>query len=172
MPKVLYVVVFILMTTKKCAGCKKTFSLDKFKSTNAKGEFHRKMCTSCRNIGQNKNKSRSPETYLKSIFTHLQYSRKKKNPDMLWALEAQDLIDIWHKQKGMCALTGLVMTYHKDGAGKKDLNASIDRIDPHTYYIPSNIQLVCSRVNILKHTLSEDLLYWWCKNIVEFKEKD
>ena len=38
--------------------------------------------------------------------------------------------------------------------------------------IPNNIQLVCSRVNILKHSLSEDLLYWWCKNIIEYKEND
>ena len=36
------------------------------------------------------------------------------------------------------------MTYHKDGAGKKDLNASIDRINPDIEYLVTNIQLVCS----------------------------
>ena len=96
----------------------------------------------------------------------------KNNKEVIWDIEPEDLIEVWDRQKGNCALTDLYMTYHKDGHGKKDLNASIDRIDPTIWYIPSNIQLVCSRVNILKHNLSEDLLYWWCKNIVEFKEND
>ena len=64
------------------------------------------------------------------------------------------------------------MTYHKDGGGKRDLNASIDRIDPDIEYIVTNIQLVCSRANMMKHTLKEDELYWWAKNIVESKEND
>ena len=62
------------------------------------------------------------------------------------------------------------MTWQKDGSGKKELNISIDRIDPHIGYILGNIQLVTTRVNILKHSLTEDELYWWCKNIVVNKE--
>jgi len=62
------------------------------------------------------------------------------------------------------------MTWQKDGGGRKELNASIDRIDPHNGYLPNNVQLVCSRVNILKHNLTEDELYWWCKNIITLKE--
>ena len=75
-------------------------------------------------------------------------------------------------KEGKCALTGLFMTYHKDGSGTRGLNASIDRIDPDIEYLVTNIQLVCSRANIIKHTLKEDELYWWAKNIVESKEND
>ena len=52
------------------------------------------------------------------------------------------------KQKGRCALSGMLMTYAKDGTGKKEFNISIDRIHPHRGYIASNMQLVCHRVNI------------------------
>jgi len=159
------------MSTKKCAGCSKSFPKEKFKSSNAKGVFYRTRCISCRTTERNKSKSKTPEAYLKSLYHHLKYSRTK-NDNVVWEIEAEDLILIWDRQAGKCALTNLYMTYHKDGQGKKDLNASIDRIDPQVWYIPSNLQLVCSRVNIIKHTLSEDLLYWWCKNIVEFKEND
>ena len=62
------------------------------------------------------------------------------------------------------------MTWAKDGSGRKELIISIVRIDPNIGYIPSNMQLVCGRVNILKHNLPEEELYWWCKNIVTKKE--
>ena len=64
------------------------------------------------------------------------------------------------------------MTFHKDGSGRRDLNVSIDRIDPDVEYLVTNIQLVCNRVNTMKHTMKEDELYWWAKNIVECKENE
>tara|TARA_R100000734_G_C3315624_1_gene107669 strand:+ start:1212 stop:1517 length:306 start_codon:yes stop_codon:yes gene_type:complete len=100
----------------------------------------------------------------------LKYSRRKRDPDLDWEIEVDNLIEAWDRQEGKCALTGLYMTYHKDGTGKKDLNVSVDRIDPGVGYLPYNIQLVCNRVNTLKHVLPEDELYWWCKNIVSYKE--
>jgi hypothetical protein len=63
------------------------------------------------------------------------------------------------------------MTHYRDGNGKKDLNVTIDRIDPEEWYVRYNIQLVCQRANIIKHTLSEDMLLWWCENIVRNKKK-
>jgi hypothetical protein len=160
------------MQERKCLGCSKTFPLTSFEAKNSKGVFHRNTCPSCRRVVQNRKKSKTPEAYLKNLYSHLKSSRVKDNPELIWDIEIEDLVAIWEAQAGRCALTGLIMTYHKDGQGKKDLNVSIDRIDPNIWYIPNNIQLVCSRVNILKHSLSEDLLYWWCKNIIEYKEKE
>ena len=107
------------------------------------------------------------------LFGQLKHARtKKKNKKVEWDIELEDVLELWEKQNGKCALTGLFMTYHKDGSGNRDLNASIDRIDPDVKYIVTNIQLVCSRANMMKHTLKEDELYWWAKNIVESKEND
>ena len=104
------------------------------------------------------------------LYSQLKYSRKKNNPELGWGIETQDLIDRWQMQKGRCALSNILMTYAKDGGGKKEFNVSIDRISPHVGYTPGNIQLVCYRVNLMKHTLPEEELYWWCKNIVTNKE--
>jgi len=43
------------------------------------------------------------------------------------------------------------MTWQK-GEGYSDYNVSIDRISPSGRYERINIQLVCYRVNIMKHT--------------------
>ena len=117
--------------------------------------------------------SATPQAYLTRLFGQLKHARTKKEKVKVgWDIELEDVLELWDKQEGKCALTGLFMTYHKDGSGKKDLNASIDRINPDIEYLVTNIQLVCSRANTLKHNLREDELYWWAKNIVEFKEND
>jgi len=76
---------------------------------------------------------------------------------------------MWETQDGRCALSGVLMTHHRDGAlgdGKqKDLNASIDRVNPQGPYSRENVQLAAARVNIMKHTLGEEMFIWWVKNI-------
>lgn len=87
---------------------------------------------------------------------------------MQWAITSDDLILLWEKQKGRCAISGVFLTHHKDGSGYKDYNASIDRISGEKGYTPQNVQLVCYRINIMKHTLPEDMFYWWVKTINDF----
>jgi hypothetical protein len=57
------------------------------------------------------------------------------------------------------------MTHHIDGTGHKEFNASIDRVSPEAGYTPENVQLVAYRINIMRHTLSIDMFWWWVKNI-------
>lgn len=57
------------------------------------------------------------------------------------------------------------MTHHIDGNGHKEFNASIDRINVDRGYTPQNVQLVAYRINIMRHTLSMDMFWWWVKNI-------
>lgn len=63
------------------------------------------------------------------------------------------LRQLWEKQKGLCAITGMQMA-HKP----HDLKSmSVDRIDPSKGYIKSNIHLVCKWVNFARsnHSLEE-----------------
>ena len=69
-------------------------------------------------------------------------------------------------------MSGVVLTHHKDGSGRKDFNASIDRIVPHEPYIKENVQLVAFRVNLMKHELTEDLFYWWIRTLLENMKVD
>tara|TARA_R110000744_G_scaffold216059_1_gene334854 strand:- start:32 stop:502 length:471 start_codon:yes stop_codon:yes gene_type:complete len=154
---------------KKCVACGKRLSNNQFEALDEK--YFRNICKNCSVMERNKSKSKSPISYIRHLYSQLKYSRKKKNPEMEWAIEPEDLIALWKKQKGRCALSGMLMTYVKDGTGRKELNVSIDRIHPHRGYIASNMQLVCHRVNIMKHTLTEGEFWWWCKNIVEAQDE-
>ena len=161
------------MSTRKCTSCKKEFPLKDFGIRNDRGTVYSRKCRPCVDIARRKAASATPQTYLTRLFGQLKHARTKKEKVKVgWDIELEDVLELWDKQEGKCALTGLFMTYHKDGSGRKDLNASIDRINPEIEYLVTNIQLVCSRANTLKHNLREDELYWWAKNIVEFKEND
>ena len=156
------------METRKCGNCKHQKPMDEFEVLN--GKWKRSICKRCRTAEQNKNRSASPQAYLSHLCTQLKYTRNKKNPEMEWAIDPGDLAKIWDEQQGRCAISGVHMTHVKDGTGVHDFNVSIDRINPELHYLPDNIQLVCLRINTMKHNLPEDQFFWWIKNIVTTKE--
>ena len=159
------------MSTRICSSCLKKLPEKNFEQVlNNKTSYFRTICHACKVQLANRKKSATPEAFLRHLLAQLKYSRKKKNPELGWSIDIKDLMDRWHLQDGRCALSNILMTYAKDGSGNKEFNVSIDRIDPHIGYEPGNIQLVCYRVNVMKHVLPEEELYWWCKNIVTTKE--
>jgi hypothetical protein len=153
---------------KTCADCHQKLDDSEFEIVHIKGNYSRTICRSCRQQKINRKKSSSPERYIRHLHTQAKSARKHSGKE--WKISPDDLLRRWEEQEGRCALSGVFMTWTKDGNGKKEMNISIDRIHPHIGYIPSNVQLVCNRINILKHNLTEDELYWWCKNIITIKE--
>jgi hypothetical protein len=93
-------------------------------------------------------------------------------------LSSDEVIELWEAQNGRCALSGVLMTHQRDGSysdkTRKEFNASIDRINPSGPYTRENVQLVATRINTMKHTLSQDMFLWWIRNIHEqfFKKND
>jgi len=122
----------------------------------------RNACKNCVAGKTRKKWSSSYQEYLKVLHNQ---SRSKRRQTMDWLISAEFVIALWEQQLGQCALSGVQMTHHRDGSGAKEFNASIDRIDQDQGYTPGNIQLVCYRINILRHTLPIDMFYWWIKTI-------
>lgn len=149
------------MTTKTCTGC------DKELASNSFPDERGFVCRACKQLRHQKIASSSYEQYLKSLYKANKHARSKRQ-NMVYEIKVQDLIDIWQKQQGRCAISGVFLTHHKDGSGSKDFNASIDRISNHQGYVRLNVQLVALRVNYIKHTLEEDMFYWWVKTIHDF----
>ena len=155
-----------MSSSKKCTDCKQKLPAEAFPAQS-------KKCSTCRYTARRKAASATPQNFLTRSFGQLKHARMKKEKSKKgWEITLEDVLELWELQKGRCALTGLFMTFHKDGSGRRDLNVSIDRIDPDVEYLVTNIQLVCNRVNTMKHTMKEDELYWWAKNIVECKENE
>lgn len=86
-------------------------------------------------------------------------------------LTANFLIQIYNKQQGLCAVSGIAMT-HICGQGNVDTNISVDRIDSSLGYEEGNIQLVCRRVNMMKMDKNLEDLLGWCNAIKNFNPRD
>jgi hypothetical protein len=109
-------------------------------------------------------RSASAKNFIAGIYNHC--SKRKLN--LGFDLDCEYLNNIYEKQKGLCALTGVEMTY-KAGNGRVYTNISIDRIDSNKGYIKNNVQFVCDIVNVMKSNLTLDEFYFWCKKVLEIK---
>lgn len=81
-------------------------------------------------------------------------------------LSEEFIMSLYEKQKGLCAITGLQMTWIA-GKGHVPTNLSIDRISSFCGYTPDNVQLVCRVANVMKGRMSQDEFIDMCKRIVE-----
>lgn len=80
------------------------------------------------------------------------------------------LVALYEKQLGKCAITNVEMTSIY-GEGRCPTNISIDRIDNSKGYEPTNVQLVCHKVNMMKGESTMKEFIDWCKLILT-QEKD
>ena len=147
---------------RRCSTCKQDLLETDFQIL--KNGKRKRQCLSCNSTRFYQTINDSPKTYLSRLCST---SRGKvlKREGIPFTIDPEHLIELWEKQEGRCALSGVYMTHHRDGSGRKDLNASLDRLIGSKGYVPGNVQLVCHRVNIMRHTLSVDMLYWWVKTI-------
>lgn len=89
------------------------------------------------------------ENWLRVKLISINSNNRNKNRKI--EITIDDLVDIWRKQNGKCALTGIAMTHE---AGLK--SASIDRKDSILGYTLENVQLVCKTINLGKNTYSNN----------------
>lgn len=138
---------------KPCWVCGSIFSpkskRGRYCSKLCKGRSGYKMYRHKYNV---RSKSAGPRPFLNALLS-------QKNRRSTLSLEY--LLEMWQKQSGLCALSGVAMT-HQTGIGYLGTNASIDRIDSSVGYLPGNVQLVCRRANEIKREFSSNDLADWC----------
>jgi hypothetical protein len=153
--------------SRLCTSCNKVRLLSQFE--HFKDGQVRGVCQKCVTLQRARKASATPEAYLRIVNTQLKSGRTKQG--IQYDLSSDEVIEIWEAQNGRCALSGVLMTHQRDGSygdrTRKEFNASIDRINPSGPYTRDNVQLVATRVNTMKHTLSQDMFLWWVKNIHE-----
>lgn len=75
--------------------------------------------------------------------------------------------NLYKKQNGKCALTGLDLYFTKlTTRFNRYTNASIDRIDSSKPYDLDNIQWVHKKINMMKYTLSQEEFIQFCELVV------
>ena len=152
----------------KCESCGTT---DKalFTSRQLTGKVKRVRfrCRNCRRRDDYQRINSSPREFLKGRYHAIHRRDLKKE------IELDQLMDMWHAQKGLCAVTGIPMTWGYDYEGdqqnnsRRHTNVSIDRIDSDGDYTQDNIRLVCARVNMMRNNLEDYELYFWSRVIAE-----
>jgi|TARA_Y100000114_G_C11585318_1_gene243085 hypothetical protein len=156
-------------TKKKCLTCGKVKPIDRFELDRRVNGYRLNHCRPCRQSGKRKKISESPYAYTNNLYSQLRSRRKKTHE---FTLEKEDLHDMYDQQEGLCAYSGMIMTYIKDGTGYHHTNISIDRIDNDLGYTKENVCLVCLAINMMKYTLDLNELIEWSILIADnHKEK-
>ena len=158
----------------RCHCCDNYLDPSEFRLDNTKGyykirDFHGTICKSCQKDNQRKLQERLSEKnkLIKILQARWLGARDRaKSKNMYFDLTKEFLLDLWDKQEGKCALTGLDMTYDRY-TGRTYTNVSIDRIDTNKGYTKDNVQLVCMAANQAKSDLTDEQLYQVCKGIVD-----
>lgn len=88
----------------------------------------------------------------------IQHSGKKRE----FTITIEYVWDLFEKQNGKCALTGLALEFAEDSSApnRKKQTASLDRINPLNGYIEGNVQWVHKDVNRMKLDFS---MYYFIK---------
>lgn len=111
-----------------------------------------------------------PDNYIiipKSVWNRYKENAKRKR-EKEFSISKEYGEELYLKQNGKCALTGLNIGFIKRNRDKKRcyyMQASLDRIDSSKGYVEGNVQWVHKDVNMMKWALSQDRFIFLCKLI-------
>lgn len=137
----------------KCRICEKVFDREKTKRKS-------KVCTPCYNSKQMERYERNRDSISKYFSRFLnRVSNSNKYP---CDITVEDLILLYEKQEGRCALSGIEMRVgskrNSDGSNNPH-GISVDRIDNSMPYTIENVWLICMSLNQFKNSYSLDTFF-------------
>jgi hypothetical protein len=82
---------------------------------------------------------------------------KSKKYGEISDIDLNFLKELWHKQNGKCAYTGIDMKLPRNchETVNSPMRASLDRIDSSRGYFKDNVEFVCQFINLGKNTFSK-----------------
>lgn len=114
-------------------------------------------CKPCRVIHHRLTLQSSLRHFCSRTLTNITHRTRARPP-----LTPTHLIDLWHRQRGRCALTDIPLEI----ATSTVHTASLDRIDPTLGYTPTNIRWLCLWANRAKTSLPDHQFFTLCSIIV------
>ena len=148
--------------TKQCKTCKFTLPTSSFyrrrASTPAGEGGLRTICKECTRVAS---AFTTPTKRLSRLLSHARYRTQSRGSSFPPDFTTSDLVFLLEAQSGLCALTGVPLTFHAVPDGDRralSSAASIDRIDNSLGYCRDNIQLVTTTANRMKGALTERAL--------------
>lgn len=110
-----------------------------------------------------------PGQMVKRIKQKLNFTQgNAKRRDLNVEIEEEQLLCLYKKQLGLCAITGCQLT-----CDKSDSDISVDRTDSSESYTEENVQLISELANHIKSDIETNVLYDWTGRILDhFGKKD
>ena len=153
---------------KRCSKCKKYKKLDEFGPDKNTWDNKNCYCYQCERIrGLEKANRRQSESYVQFITARMNmYKKNAERKKINFKVSKLDLIKLFEKQKGKCALSKIKLTI-LTGKGKIPTNASLDRINPNGIYEIKNLRWTSFISNMMKQEMSDKQFKIFCLNLLK-----
>ncbi len=111
--------------------------------------------------------------FTRSLCKFAKHRAKTAEPPIPFEITIDDVYEKYEQQKGLCALSGIKMTYiwnplnynPKKFNAYRTYNMSLDQIVPGNGYTKDNVQLVVLQCNFMKLNCSQDLFLELCSAV-------
>ena len=151
---------------KNCSRCNEEKDIVQFYSDRKKIDGLESCCKQCNKNGRDKYLN-TLDGYVKINFCSLKCSARKRKIEM--DITVKDIIELYDRQKGRCALTGIDLIISHE---KIPMKLSVDRIDSSKGYSVNNIQLVVKILNLMKWETSNDDFIKFCKKVANYRKQN
>ena len=134
---------------------------------------HDSRCRKCRVKQTTECKKKYSGDYALSKILQMRFlsARDRANKKGIpFNLTKEYLKELWDKQEGKCAISGIEMTFDQC-KGRTATNVSIDQINPNEGYVVGNVQLVCMAMNQFKSDFGMDEVYMFCEAILKNRDR-
>jgi len=106
-----------------------------------------------------------------TLMTYLR--RKAKERGLLFDVTAEELWELFNKQQGLCALSGVPITLttvinKQHNLDKTLMSASLDRIDNSKDYTIDNVQWIHKILNAMRRQYSVEEYVHWCTLVANY----
>ena len=152
----------------KCNKCKRIKSIKKFMKQKRMFLGYAYTCREClsKRSMETRNKWVSKTSYAYIKFTLKQNKLFAKKRGIKNDLKVEDINKLYNDQKGLCALSGVKLTYIR-GKGRQKNNISLDRINSSKDYQIKNVRLITDQLNRSTYNYSDKVIFKFAKLVVK-----
>jgi hypothetical protein len=156
---------------RKCCSCEIEKDISEYHSDKSSPTGLQTYCKDCQ-TEKTKKYTSTLNGFIKKIYKDMYHNAEKRAKKLDIELKVEDIHELYEKQNGLCAISGLKLTHETYAYKDKEhiinrLNISIDRINSNLGYSKNNVQLVAAIVNRMKTDLPDSEFIKICSIISE-----
>lgn len=149
--------------------CKRRGAIKEFPYYGKKSisKYEQRKCIDCKEREWEKaNKNIDFEKFLQSVCSNT--NRRNKDKFQKESKVTKEFLkELYQRQEGKCAISGIELTYIRRTRKKILTNISLDRLDSSKPYSKDNVQLVCVGINLMKNNVDNEVFLKFFKEIIK-----